>query len=150
MGHQPPHPTKPTFPFLLFHASLLFLPRCGFSFQFSPLQAHVRINAGGVLCRAGGSPACLCRTPPSLPPAPSWGLEAWRPWLAGAEEPSSQKPPGQSRSWSQRQDGASPVASCPLTASSSHCRVPCSPLLEAWEGGCQRSCPLCPIAVSLS
>ena len=97
-------PSSPLNQLSLFFSFMLLFSSChvaGFSFQLSPLQAHVRINAGGVLCRAGGSPACLCRTPPSLPPAPSLGEipphvpHTRRPqqsWLAGVEEPSSREP----------------------------------------------------------
>ena len=128
----------------------------GFSSQFSPLQAHLQINAGGVLCRAGGSLTCLCLVAPTSPSGslpgrssspctqPSW------PQLAGVREPSSQKFIARSPCWSQRQDRGSPVAS--LTASSSYSRVPCSLLLEAWEGRCSRSPesgPLCQIMVSV-
>lgn len=94
-------PSSPLNQLSLFFSFMLLFSSChvaGFSFQLSPLQAHVRINAGGVLCRAGGSPACLCRTPPSLPLAPSLGEipplvpHTRRPqqsWFAGVEEPSS-------------------------------------------------------------
>lgn len=71
MGHQPPHPLN-QLSLSFSHAFLLFCQVAGFSSQLSLLQAHFRINAGGVLRRAGGSPTCHCLTPHLSP----W-LSAW-------------------------------------------------------------------------
>lgn len=64
-GTSPLIPTEPAFPFL--HLSCfsslpakLLVSLCSFLL----CRLMFRINAGGVLCRAGGSPTCLCLTYP--------------------------------------------------------------------------------------
>lgn len=145
-GTSPLIPTELAFPFLLLSCfsslpAKLLVSLCSFLL----CRLMFRINAGGVLCRAGGSPTCLCLPlPPSLPLALCLGevppCAAFRALLAGVEGPSSQKltvhsPIGQ------RQDWASPGASCALTASSSYFRLPCSLLLEAGVGDAAQGAP---------
>lgn len=137
-GTCPLIPTKPAFSFFLscfsslpakLLVSLCSLLLCRLVFQ---------VNAGGVLCRAGGSPTCLCLTPPSsrlafsLREAPSCVPCSPGDWAGRAV---FQGTYSTLTCWSQRQEGVSPVACHPLITSSSYFRVLCSPLLEAWEGG---------------
>ena len=154
-GGSPLAPTKPAFLFLLSHASLpTTLPVSFFRF----LLCRLMLGLTQVVCFAEqGAPQLVSAVLPYL----SLRLLAWekrllvRPARAGVRHPGwlgwrsrlPWEPTGQLPCWLQRQDWASPVASHPLTASSSYSRVPRSPALEAWEGGGQRSSergPLCP------
>ena len=154
-GSSPLAPTKPAFLFLLFHASLpTTLPVSLFRF----LLCRLMFGLTQVVCFAEqGAPQLVSATLPHL----SLRLPAWEkrlpvcPMHAGICRPSwlgrrsrlPWEPTRQSPCWLQRQDWVSPVASHPLTASSSYSRVPRLPALEAWEGCGQRSSergPLCP------
>lgn len=154
-GSSPLAPTKPAFLFLLFHASLpTTLPVSLFRFPLCRLV----FGLTQVVCFAEqGAPQLVSASLPRL----SLRLPAWEKWLpvcpahVGVHRPGwlgrrnhlPWEPTRQSPCWLQRQDWVSPVASHPLTASSSYSRVPRSPALEAWEGGGQRSSergPLCP------
>lgn len=154
-GSSPLAPTKPAFLFLLFHASL---PTTLLVSLFRFPLCRLVFGLTQVVCFAEqGAPQLVSATLPRL----SLRLPAWEkrlpvcPAHAGVRRPSwlgrrsrlPWEPTRQSPCWLQRQDWVSPVASHPLTASSSYSRVPRSPALEAWEGGGQRSSergPLCP------
>lgn len=112
-------PTELAFPFLLLSCfsslpAKLLVSLCSFLL----CRLMFRINAGGVLCRAGGSPTCLCLPlPPSLSLALCLGevppCAAFRALLAGVEGPSSQKITVHLPCWSETRLGVPRDFLCP-------------------------------------